>query len=112
MDVSISQSLTLLRYWCVPMKEEDIRKTAFNTPRGLYEMMVMPFGLANSQATFQRLMDSTLQGLRQVESYIDDCIISLSPFRSTWVTYVRFPKTSQSWPPIKNIEMQVRPIRS
>ena len=35
----------------------------------------MPFGLFNSQATFQRLMDTTLRGLKQVESYIDDCII-------------------------------------
>ena len=38
-------------------------------------MCVMPFGLVNSQATFQRLMDNTLQGLNRTESYIDDCII-------------------------------------
>ena len=34
----------------------------------------MPFGLVNSQATFQRLMDTTLLGLKNTESYIDDCI--------------------------------------
>ena len=62
-------------YWCVPVRECDIEKTAFNTPRGLYEMNVMPFGLVNSQATFQRLMDNTLKGLKRTESYIDDCII-------------------------------------
>ncbi|KAI6661458.1 Retrovirus-related Pol polyprotein from transposon 17.6 [Oopsacas minuta] len=62
-------------YWCVPVREEDREKTAFNTPRGLFEMCVMPFGLVNSQATFQRLMDNTLQGLTRTESYIDDCII-------------------------------------
>ena len=61
-------------YWCVPVREEDVEKTAFNTPRGLFEMTVMPFGLVNAQATFQRLMDVTLQGLRRTESYIDDCI--------------------------------------
>ena len=38
-------------------------------------MLVMPFGLVNSQATFQRLMDTTFRGMKQVESYIDDCII-------------------------------------
>ncbi|KAI6650043.1 Transposon Ty3-G Gag-Pol polyprotein [Oopsacas minuta] len=62
-------------YWCVPMREGDIEKTAFNTPRGLFEMTVMPFGLVNAQATFQRLMDNTLQGVKRSESYIDDCII-------------------------------------
>ena len=45
------------------MRECDTEKTAFNTPRGLYEMTVMPFGLVNSQATFQRMMDNTLKGL-------------------------------------------------
>ena len=67
-------------YWCVPMREEDVEKTAFNTPRGLFEMIVMPFGLVNSQATFQRLMDNTLQGLKRTESYIDDCIIFSNSF--------------------------------
>ena len=47
-------------YRCVPMREGDVEKTAFNTPRGLFEMTVMPFGLVNAQATFQRLMDNTL----------------------------------------------------
>ena len=43
-------------------------------------MIVMPFGLVNSQATFQRLMDNTLQGLKRTESYIDDCIIFSNSF--------------------------------
>ena len=38
-------------------------------------MTVMPFGLCNSQATFQRLMDKTLQGLEHVQSFVDDCLI-------------------------------------
>ena len=62
-------------YWCVPVRECDVEKTAFNTPRGLYEMTVMPFGLVNSQATFQRMMDNALRGLKHTESYVDDCII-------------------------------------
>ena len=67
-------------YWCFPMREKDVEKTAFNTPRGLFEMTVMPFGLVNAQATFQRLMDNTLQGLRRTEAYIDDCIIFSNTF--------------------------------
>ena len=67
-------------YWCVPVRESDIGKTAFNTPRGLYEMKVVPFGLVNSQATFQRLMNTTLRGVKHAESYVDDCIIYSNNF--------------------------------
>ena len=65
-------------YWCVPMRDKDVEKTAFITPRGLYEMTVMPFSPVNAQATFQRLMDNTLQGLKRTESYIDCSIFSNS----------------------------------
>ena len=43
-------------------------------------MTIMPFGLVNGQATFQRMMDNTLQGLRRTESYIDDCIVYSNDF--------------------------------
>ena len=67
-------------YWCVPMHEEDVEKTAFHTLRGQFEMTVMPFGLCNSQATYQRLMDKTLQGLEHVQSFVDDCLIYSETF--------------------------------
>ena len=57
------------------MKESDIPKTAFHTPRGLYEMLVMPFGMMNAGATFQRLMDRTLRGAKGTESYVDDILV-------------------------------------
>ena len=43
-------------------------------------MTVMPFGLCNSQATYQRLMDKTLQGLEHVQSFVDDCLIYSETF--------------------------------
>ena len=67
-------------YWCVPMREQDVEKTAFHTPRGLYEKLVMPFGMVNSGATFQRLMDMTLQGIKSAESYVDDILIFSESF--------------------------------
>ena len=59
-------------YWAVPIKESDLEKTAFMTPRHLLEMCVTVFGLCNSQPTYQRIMDSTLEGLDHVDSFVDD----------------------------------------
>ena len=61
-------------FWQVLIKPEHRHKTAFITMRGLYEFIVMPFGLCNAPATFQRLMDHViLPEYRDfIETYIDD----------------------------------------
>ena len=51
-------------YWQVEVAEEDKEKTAFCTNDGLFEFNVLPFGLCNGPATFQRLMDLVLSGLQ------------------------------------------------
>jgi hypothetical protein len=57
-------------------------KTAFRTPWGLYEYLVMPFGIANALACFQRFIQFVLRELLNVSCfvYIDDILI----FSKTW----------------------------
>ena len=59
------------------MAPEAVEKTAFITHSGLYEFVVMPFGLCNTPATFQRLMETVLAGLNRVVclDYIDDILV-------------------------------------
>ena len=49
-------------YWQVSLSREARVKTAFTTNSGLFQFNVMPFGLCNAPATFERLMDRVLQG--------------------------------------------------
>ena len=64
-------------YHQVPVAEEDTDKTAFICPRGMYKFKMMPFGLCNAGATFQRLMDVILSGLHPDVClvYLDDIIV-------------------------------------
>jgi hypothetical protein len=64
-------------YWQVEVADKDRPKTAFCTTEGLFEFKVMPFGLCNAPATFQRLMDLVLAGLQWSHCliYIDDVVI-------------------------------------
>jgi hypothetical protein len=64
-------------YWQVPVALEDRYKTAFTVHNGLYQFKVMPFGLSNAPATFQRLMNEVLKQLnwKQCVVYLDDIIV-------------------------------------
>ena len=52
-------------------------KTAFSIPSGHYQFHRLPYGLSNSPASFQRLMDEVLRDLTGTEciTFIDDILI-------------------------------------
>ena len=72
----------LAGFWQILVDPRDRAKTAFVTRHGLFEWNVMPMGLSNSPATFQRMMESVLTGMLHqfVLCYIDDVCVHSDNF--------------------------------
>lgn len=93
----------------INLAEEDIAKTAFRCPGaiGIYEWVVMPFGLKNAGATYQRAMNTIFHDLigKTLEVYIDDVIIKSSEFSQHLVdleeAFVRMRKYNLKMNPTK-----------
>ncbi|GFR77903.1 polyprotein [Elysia marginata] len=71
-------------YWQIPIREDCRHLTAFQTPRGLYQFVFMPFGLSTASSTFQRMMQRVLGKADFIASYFDDVMI----FSKTWDDHV------------------------
>ena len=60
----------------IPVHQEHTPKTAIITPFGLYEYLMMPYGLWNAAQTFQRFMDQVCRKLSFVFVYMDDILVA------------------------------------
>ena len=73
--------LDLLKgYWQVPITTAAKKILAFVTLEGFYQYKVMPFGMKNTPATFQHMINEIIRDLDSCEAYIDDVVV----FESTW----------------------------
>ena len=77
-------------YWQLGLSKRSRPYTAFETPRGLFQFKTMPFGLVNAGASFCRLIRIVLQGLRNVDSFVDDMWI----FTETWEKHLKSIKAT------------------
>jgi hypothetical protein len=101
------------------MAPEDIHKTAFWVPGavGIFEYVVMTFGLKNAGATYQRAMNYIYHDLigKLVEIYIDDVVVKSTSIGGTWGIYAKFlsePGGSDSRWTQRNAHSVYRPVNS
>ncbi|XP_039514899.1 uncharacterized protein LOC120469791 [Pimephales promelas] len=81
----VSKFDLLKGYWQVPLSQRAQEISAFITPSGLYSYNVMAFGLRNAPATFQRLMNRVVSGLKGCAVYLDDLVV----YSDTWHSHLQ-----------------------
>ena len=62
-------------YWQIPLDENSIKLTTFNTPFGRYQYTRLPYGIHSAQEVFHKRVSQSFDGIQQVETDIDDILI-------------------------------------
>ncbi|KAL6185431.1 hypothetical protein ACLB2K_041565 [Fragaria x ananassa] len=73
-------------YYQIKMATRDAEKTAFRTPYRNFHYTVMPFGLKNTGATYQRAMTAIFHDMmrKEVEDYVDDLVVKSKTRGEHW----------------------------
>ncbi|GFN79366.1 glycine receptor subunit alpha-3 [Plakobranchus ocellatus] len=92
-------------YWQIPVRKEDIPKTAFVTMDCHYEFLRISFGMMNSGATLTRAVKKLLDGMDNVVDYIDDLLIHTE----TWEAHVK--TLSELFKRLQEANFTARPVK-
>ncbi len=94
-------------YWQVEMDQRDIEKTAFVTQQGLFRFTIMPFGLCNAPATFERLMELVLKdlNLKICLIYLDDILVYGAGF------YPALDRLKTVWRRMREANLKLKPTK-
>ncbi|XP_019176554.1 PREDICTED: uncharacterized protein LOC109171913 [Ipomoea nil] len=89
------------------MAPEDEDLTAFRTPKGIYCYKVMPFGLKNVGATYQRAMQTIFDDMlhKMVECYVDDLVVK-SKLRTNHLVHLR-----QVFDRLRKFQLKMNPLK-
>ena len=82
--VFVSKIDLLKGYWQIPLTERAKEISAFVTPDRFLQYNVLPFGLRNAPASFQRLVNYVLADVSNCEAYLDNLVI----YSTTWQDHV------------------------
>lgn len=82
----VSKLDMLKGYWQVPLTPRASEISAFVTPDSFLQYTVMPFGLCNAPATFQRLVNKVLRDVPHCKAYLDDIVIYSDDWNSHMAT--------------------------
>ena len=93
-------------YWQIPIREDCRHYTAFQTPRGLYHFVFMPFGLSTAASTFQKMMQRVVGNVDFIASYFDDVMV----FSKTWDDHVRHVKETLDM--LRNAGLTAKPSKA
>jgi hypothetical protein len=77
-------------FYQVPLTDRAKEISAFVTADGLYQYKVTPFGMKNSPATFQRLMNLLISDIDGIDAYINDVIIYSDSWEQHLMTIRKF----------------------
>ena len=96
-------------FYQIPIAPEYREKTAVVRPFAKFMFNVMPFGLRNAPATFQRLMDDVLRHCTNfAHAYIDDVAI----FCMTWTEHLHHLKTVLGLLQEEGLTIQIQPQKT
>ena len=92
-------------YHQIKMAVEDVEKTAFLTPCGVYCYTCMPFVLRNAGVTFQRLMHIALgrQLGKNAEAYVDDIVVK------SWEARTLIQDLEETFASLRQVDLWLNP---